>query len=165
MPLYPLPAFVALAGWLLAFAYTGTAAIALGLGWLAVGAVVFLIAARKERWWPFLALLLISLASSDPGARCDFRSDLVDLERLARDRGTRLSGLQRSTGRPFFLYGAAFFYERIPRELWRATLRAYKNLGINTIDLYLIWNWHEPLGRLRATSPVRRIRAGIFWAC
>ena len=47
-------------------------------------------------------------------------------------------------GRPFFVYGAAFFYERIPRERWRATLEAYKNLGINTIDLYLIWNWHEP---------------------
>ena len=63
-------------------------------------------------------------------------------------------------GRPFFVYGAAFFYERIPRERWRATLAAYKNLGINTIDLYLIWNWHEPSrGRQRdftgATDPRR----------
>ena len=47
-------------------------------------------------------------------------------------------------GRPFFVYGAAFFYERMPRDRWRPALLAYKRLGINTIDLYVIWNWHEP---------------------
>ena len=87
------PRFVALAGWSLAFASSGTAAIALGLGWLAVGAVVFLIAARKERWWPFLALLLLSLVLPPAGSRRDFRAELVDLEHLACVRGTRLSGL------------------------------------------------------------------------
>lgn len=46
-------------------------------------------------------------------------------------------------GKPFFVYGAAFFYERIPKSDWERSLRAYKELGINTIDLYLIWNWHE----------------------
>ena len=44
---------------------------------------------------------------------------------------------------PFFVYGAAFFYERIPQDQWRQSLEAYRALGINTIDLYLIWNWHE----------------------
>ncbi|MFN2527505.1 MAG: beta-galactosidase [Candidatus Baltobacteraceae bacterium] len=44
---------------------------------------------------------------------------------------------------PFFVYGAAFFYERIPQSDWERSLQAYKALGINTIDLYLIWNWHE----------------------
>lgn len=47
-------------------------------------------------------------------------------------------------GKPFFVYAAAFFYERTPRAEWRADLAAYKRLGINTIDLYLMWNWHEP---------------------
>jgi HSP20 family molecular chaperone IbpA len=47
-------------------------------------------------------------------------------------------------GKPFFVDGAAFFYERIPRAQWRKTLIAYRALGVNTIDLYLIWNWHEP---------------------
>lgn len=47
-------------------------------------------------------------------------------------------------GKPFFVYGAAFFYERIPREQWAQLLRAYKRAGINTIDLYVMWNWHEP---------------------
>ncbi|MGA2759432.1 MAG: amino acid permease [Candidatus Cybelea sp.] len=143
MPLYPLPAILALAGWLLAFAYTGTAAITLGLGWLAAGAVVFLIAARKERWWPFLALLLISFVLPAPALAATsvpiWRT--WNTSRVTMERGYPVFAVD---GKPFFLYGAAFFYERIPRELWRATLLAYKNLGINTIDLYLIWNWHEP---------------------
>ena len=47
-------------------------------------------------------------------------------------------------GKPFFVYGAAFFYERIPRERWDETLGAYQAMGINTIDLYVMWNWHQP---------------------
>lgn len=47
-------------------------------------------------------------------------------------------------GEPYYVYGAAFFYERTPRDEWRADLERYKALGINTIDVYLIWNWHEP---------------------
>ncbi|MGR4064330.1 MAG: beta-galactosidase, partial [Vulcanimicrobiaceae bacterium] len=47
-------------------------------------------------------------------------------------------------GRPFFVYGAAFFYERTPRPQWRDALLSYRRIGINTIDLYVIWNWHEP---------------------
>ena len=46
-------------------------------------------------------------------------------------------------GHPFFVYGAAFFYERIPRDEWRADLIALRDIGINTLDLYVIWNWHE----------------------
>jgi hypothetical protein len=46
-------------------------------------------------------------------------------------------------GKPFFLWGASFFYERIPREDWRASLDRIHSLGFNTIDLYVPWNWHE----------------------
>jgi amino acid transporter len=56
MPLYPLPALLALAGWILAFVYTGPTAIALGVGWLLAGGIVFLVVARFERWWPFAAI-------------------------------------------------------------------------------------------------------------
>jgi hypothetical protein len=47
-------------------------------------------------------------------------------------------------GQPYFVYGAAFFYERTPVAQWRSDLERYRAMGINTIDLYLIWNWHEP---------------------
>ncbi|HEY1975101.1 MAG TPA: amino acid permease [Candidatus Baltobacteraceae bacterium] len=53
MPLYPLPALIALAGWILAFKFTGTTAIEFGVGWLVVGIAVFLVVAKMERWWPF----------------------------------------------------------------------------------------------------------------
>ncbi|HZZ00579.1 MAG TPA: beta-galactosidase [Candidatus Baltobacteraceae bacterium] len=67
-------------------------------------------------------------------------------------------------GKPFFVYGAAFFYERIPRERWDATLDAYRKMGVNTIDLYVIWNWHQPSASVLpdfsgATDPRRNLLA------
>ena len=61
---------------------------------------------------------------------------------IEHDRGYPVFAVD---GKPFFVYGAAFFYERVPRDRWLASLTAYKNLGINTIDIYTIWNWHEPV--------------------
>ncbi len=46
-------------------------------------------------------------------------------------------------GRPFFFWGGAFFYERIPADRWRASMLAMRELGANTLDLYVPWNWHE----------------------
>jgi hypothetical protein len=50
----------------------------------------------------------------------------------------------RVDGSPFFIHSASFFYYRIPRDQWEALLRIYRSEGINTIDLYIPWNWHEP---------------------
>ncbi|MGA8145227.1 MAG: beta-galactosidase [Candidatus Acidiferrales bacterium] len=47
-------------------------------------------------------------------------------------------------GKPFFIHAAAFFYYRIPADEWERLLRVYRSYGINTIDLYIPWNWHEP---------------------
>jgi hypothetical protein len=47
-------------------------------------------------------------------------------------------------GQPFFAHSAAFFYNRIPRGEWGASLVKLKEMGINTIDLHIAWNWHEP---------------------
>jgi len=47
-------------------------------------------------------------------------------------------------GKPFFMHSAAFFYHRIPRHRWAEELLRLKTMGINTIDLYPFWNWHEP---------------------
>jgi hypothetical protein len=53
MALYPLPALVALGGWLLVFASAGTPAIAFGVVSLAGGTALFLIVAHRRRSWPF----------------------------------------------------------------------------------------------------------------
>jgi hypothetical protein len=50
----------------------------------------------------------------------------------------------RVDGGPFFIHSAAFFYYRMPRDQWEPMLERYRTLGINTIDIYIPWNWHEP---------------------
>ena len=50
----------------------------------------------------------------------------------------------RLDGSPYFIHSAAFFYYRIPRDQWEPTLNRYRSLGINTIDVYIPWDWHEP---------------------
>lgn len=47
-------------------------------------------------------------------------------------------------GKPFFVHSATFHYFRIPNDLWETSLKRYRALGINTIDLPIPWNWHEP---------------------
>jgi amino acid transporter len=144
MPLYPLPALVALAGWGLAFVYSGEQAILLGVGWLVAGALVFLWLARNRRWWPFRTALCLAfffcciphpVVAADSGWGSWHTSEIRHVD-----------GYPEFTvnGRPFFVYGAAFFYPRIPRAQWHDAMAAYKRIGINTLDLYVPWNWHQP---------------------
>ena len=53
MWLYPLPALVALAGWIFIFLSAGLAAIIFGIGSLLAGVLVFMIRAARRREWPF----------------------------------------------------------------------------------------------------------------
>jgi amino acid transporter len=53
MWLYPLPAFVALLGWIFLFATSGGAAIMLGLGTLLLGTAFFFVWSWRARRWPF----------------------------------------------------------------------------------------------------------------
>jgi amino acid transporter len=53
MWLYPLPSVVALVGWIYIYESTKLKPILLSLGWLAAGAVAYLIWARAEKTWPF----------------------------------------------------------------------------------------------------------------
>jgi hypothetical protein len=66
-------------------------------------------------------------------------------------------------GAPFFIHSAAFFYYRTPRDQWEQLLERYRSLGINTIDIYIPWNWHEPkegdLDFDGHTNPRRNLRA------
>lgn len=66
-------------------------------------------------------------------------------------------------GKPFFIHSAAFFYYRIPRDQWEYLLDRYRQAGINTIDIYIPWNWQEPkAGELDFdghTNPRRDLRA------
>ncbi len=155
MWLYPLPALVALFGWLYVFASAGPFAIAFGLLTLAVGIGAYFIRARRRLEWPFLCALFFAITFCGAQAKTPFTAASI----VQRD------GYAVFTvgGKPFFVYGAAFFYERLPRTQWRQSLLQLRALGINTIDLYVMWNWHEPAdgdfdftGR---TNPRRDLRA------
>ena len=63
MWLYPLPALLALAGWLFIYLTTDRIIILFGLGFLAAGFALFLVWSRHEKTWPFAA----RPAGSPPG--------------------------------------------------------------------------------------------------
>ncbi len=137
MWLFPVPAIVALGGWIALFTQTTAWGMTFGVLTLFVGGVVFFIRAKRMRSWPFalIASLAFLLTAYQPADAAEFTHS-ANVER----RGTSTLLVD---GRPFFVYGAAFFYDRLPRSSWAASLDALATLGINTIDLYVPWNWHE----------------------
>jgi hypothetical protein len=56
MPLYPLPALVALLGWIYIAASNGLRYVAIGMGMVAAGTGIYLLKAKQEREWPFAVL-------------------------------------------------------------------------------------------------------------
>ncbi len=146
VPLYPLPPLIALAGWLFLFASTGAVPIAFGLGTLAVGAAVYLVRARLTRLWPFAAgavtLLLMAALRPVPSAAQGVTSPPA-FGHATVARTASGDAYLRVDGKPFFFLGGAFFYERMPRDAWWNAMHVMRDLGANTLDLYVPWNWHE----------------------
>ncbi len=64
MWLYPVPALVALVGWVFLFATTDFRVILFGLGVLALGCLAFLFWARSSNRWPFAVDEAISAPAS-----------------------------------------------------------------------------------------------------
>jgi len=57
----------------------------------------------------------------------------------ARERNTfHLNGL------PLKIFGGSLHYFRVHPDYWRDRLRKYRAAGLNTIDVYVPWNLHEP---------------------
>ncbi len=142
MWLYPVPALIACVGWTAIFFSAGAWAIAFGLLTLGAGCIVYLFWARSAAVWPFAAvasLLLLALACAPLPAAAAPLAGFTHSAIVERD-GEPVFTVD---GKPFFVYGAAFFYERIPRSRWAASMRELRALGINTLDLYVMWNWHE----------------------
>jgi hypothetical protein len=99
-------------------------------------------AAATSRAWASCLGIGLALAAG-------FKNAPAQISTPAATRGTAIvqhGGYPelRVDGRPFFLHSAAFFYDRTPRDLWSSLLDRYREFGINTIDIYIPWNWHEP---------------------
>jgi amino acid transporter len=161
LPLFPLPALLALGAWLYLFWSTGPAAMLFGVATLAAGGIVFAVRVRAARTAPLLLAFLCSAAACalPHGAE----AATFDHARLARVDGRPTLLVD---GRPYFFFGGAFFYERIPPEQWRDSMLAMRRLGANTLDLYIPWNWHEVAdgvfdfdGRTNPRRNLRRVLA------
>ena len=46
-------------------------------------------------------------------------------------------------GRPFVIRCGEIHFPRVPREYWRHRLQMCRALGLNTVCVYLFWNYHE----------------------
>jgi amino acid transporter len=163
LPLFPLPALVALAAWLFLFWSSGSIAMVFGVVTLAIGAAIFLVRARVARAWPFaLAACFALIALNVP--RTATAATFTHARIVQRDGTPQLL----VDGKPFFFFGGAFFYERIPPERWRDAMLAMRAAGANTLDLYVPWNWHETAaGRFDFdghTNPRRNLRGVLALA-
>lgn len=47
-------------------------------------------------------------------------------------------------GEEFHIYSGAMHYFRIPEEYWHDRLLKLKAAGLNTVETYVPWNYHEP---------------------
>lgn len=47
-------------------------------------------------------------------------------------------------GEPFRIISGAFHYFRTVPEYWRDRLEKLRNMGCNTVETYIPWNFHEP---------------------
>ena len=46
-------------------------------------------------------------------------------------------------GKPFVIRAAELHFPRIPKEYWEQRIQMCKAMGMNTICIYLFWNYHE----------------------
>ncbi len=46
-------------------------------------------------------------------------------------------------GNDTFIYSGAFHYFRCPKALWADRFQKMKDAGLNCVETYVAWNWHE----------------------
>jgi beta-galactosidase len=46
-------------------------------------------------------------------------------------------------GKPFLIRCGEIHFARVPREYWRQRLQMCRAMGLNTVCIYLFWNFHE----------------------
>ena len=57
---------------------------------------------------------------------------------------TAKSGEFYLENQPFQLLSGGIHYFRIVPEYWKDRLQKLKELGLNTVETYIPWNFHEP---------------------
>src|ERR1700722_461895 len=47
-------------------------------------------------------------------------------------------------GKPILIYSGSIHYYRCPKPLWKDRLQRLKDAGLNCVETYLAWDYHEP---------------------
>lgn len=59
----------------------------------------------------------------------------------------RSFGIENDTfmkdGEPFAIKAGCIHYSRVPVEYWQDRLLRLKAMGLNSVQTYVPWNWHE----------------------
>ncbi len=79
----------------------------------------------------FIALIFISLGASAT-------TPVSEKKTFAVGENTFLLN-----GKPFVIRAGELHYPRIPREYWEHRIQMCKAMGMNTICIYIFWNFHE----------------------
>ena len=70
---------------------------------------------------------------------------LISNAQVSKQAGTFVEGENTFllNGKPFVVRAGELHFPRIPREYWEQRIQMCKAMGMNTICIYLFWNFHE----------------------
>ena len=85
---------------------------------------------KKKDW--FWLILLLMLGQTQAQTHTETKNDFIS--------GTNEFLLN---GKPFVIRAGELHYSRIPRPYWDHRIKMAKAMGMNTVCIYLFWNYHE----------------------
>lgn len=72
-------------------------------------------------------------------------------------------------GEPFKIISGAFHYFRTVPEYWQDRIEKLVNMGCNTVETYIPWNFHEPERVISALTECMTLSASFIlrkrWVC
>jgi hypothetical protein len=66
-------------------------------------------------------------------------------------------------GKPFRYISGSIHYSRVPHQYWRDRLRRFSAMGLDAVQTYVPWNFHEPWpGQFEFSGSKDLTRLGTF---
>jgi len=87
--------------------------------------------------------LIQSATVNNPAMAQNVAADLPPRQFSHPDRVRYDSQCLYVENKPFLMYSGEFHYCRCPKPLWRARFEKIKDAGFNTVQVYVMWNYHE----------------------
>ncbi|RKP54415.1 hypothetical protein D7Z26_13770 [Cohnella endophytica] len=99
---------------------------------------------KLNLYW--FVLVITFLFSNLVFAQVSFANDSIFKPQAAAENRVNFDGQGfLIDGQRTFIASAGIEYARIPRELWADRLLRIKRAGMNAVEIYTFWNYHEPV--------------------